>query len=82
MGGGGQGDGTGEGDKGMGHGGGGRGLAQGEQLSCKKTETVMFTDHQLEFDRTFHKQIRKILTINVPVVYMGRYKVVLRGDYP
>ncbi len=23
-----------------------------------------------------------ILTINVPVVYMGRYKVVLRGDYP
>ncbi len=24
----------------------------------------------------------KILTINVPVVYMGRYEVVLRGDYP
>ncbi len=23
-----------------------------------------------------------LLTINVPVVYMGRYKVVLRGDYP
>jgi hypothetical protein len=23
-----------------------------------------------------------ILTINVPVVYMVRYKVVLRGDYP
>jgi hypothetical protein len=23
-----------------------------------------------------------VLTINVPVVYMGRYKVVLRGDYP
>ncbi len=23
-----------------------------------------------------------ILTINVSVVYMGRYKVVLRGDYP
>ncbi len=23
-----------------------------------------------------------IITINVPVVYMGRYKVVLRGDYP
>ncbi len=22
------------------------------------------------------------ITINVPVVYMGRYKVVLRGDYP
>ncbi len=22
------------------------------------------------------------LTINVPVVYMGRYKVVLRADYP
>jgi hypothetical protein len=22
------------------------------------------------------------LTINVPVVYMGQYKVVLRGDYP
>ncbi len=22
------------------------------------------------------------LTINVPVVYMGRYVVVLRGDYP
>ncbi len=60
RGGGGQGDGTGEGDKGMGQGGGGRGLAQGEQLSCIKTETVMFTDHLLEFDRTFHKQIRKI----------------------
>jgi hypothetical protein len=25
---------------------------------------------------------RAELTINVPVVYMGRYKVVLRGDYP
>jgi hypothetical protein len=25
--------------------------------------------------------IRKDLTINVPVVYMGRYEVVLRGDY-
>jgi hypothetical protein len=23
-----------------------------------------------------------LLTINVPVVYMGRYEVVLRGDYP
>ncbi len=23
-----------------------------------------------------------IITINVPVVYMVRYKVVLRGDYP
>jgi hypothetical protein len=23
-----------------------------------------------------------ILTINAPVVYMGRYEVVLRGDYP
>jgi hypothetical protein len=23
-----------------------------------------------------------VLTINVPVVYMGRYEVVLRGDYP
>ncbi len=22
------------------------------------------------------------ITINVPVVYMGRYKVVLRGEYP
>jgi hypothetical protein len=22
------------------------------------------------------------ITINVPVVYMGRYEVVLRGDYP
>ncbi len=27
-------------------------------------------------------KISKILTINVPVVYMGRYEVVLRGDYP
>jgi hypothetical protein len=25
---------------------------------------------------------RGIVTINVPVVYMGRYEVVLRGDYP
>jgi hypothetical protein len=25
---------------------------------------------------------RDELTINVPVVYMGRYEVVLRGDYP
>jgi hypothetical protein len=24
----------------------------------------------------------KQITINVPVVYMGRYEVVLRGDYP
>jgi hypothetical protein len=23
-----------------------------------------------------------VLTINVPVVFMGRYEVVLRGDYP
>ncbi len=23
-----------------------------------------------------------VITINVPVVYMGRYEVVLRGDYP
>ncbi len=23
-----------------------------------------------------------LITINVPVVYMGRYEVVLRGDYP
>jgi hypothetical protein len=23
-----------------------------------------------------------LVTINVPVVYMGRYEVVLRGDYP
>jgi len=29
------------------------------------------------------KEVRKyILTIYVPVVYMVRYKVVLRGDYP
>ncbi len=26
--------------------------------------------------------VHVVLTINVPVVYMGRYKVVLRGDYP
>ncbi len=25
---------------------------------------------------------RQTITINVPVVYMGRYKVVLWGDYP
>ncbi len=25
---------------------------------------------------------RNTFTINVPVVYMGRYEVVLRGDYP
>ncbi len=29
-----------------------------------------------------HYQHFTILTINVPVVYMVRYKVVLRGDYP
>jgi hypothetical protein len=28
------------------------------------------------------KQNFSVLTINVPVVYMGRYEVVLRGDYP
>ncbi len=28
------------------------------------------------------EQIGTGITINVPVVYMGRYKVVLRGDYP
>jgi hypothetical protein len=27
-------------------------------------------------------KMQALLTINVPVVYMGRYKVVLRGDYP
>jgi hypothetical protein len=27
-------------------------------------------------------QRKEALTINVPVVYMVRYKVVLRGDYP
>ncbi len=26
--------------------------------------------------------VRAELTINVPVFYMGQYKVVLRGDYP
>ncbi len=34
-------------------------------------------------DSYFHSQsINDMLTINVPVVYMVRYKVVLRGDYP
>jgi hypothetical protein len=47
-------------------------------------------------DETFYRKFEKItggkeeniekkrngLTINVPVVYMVRYKVVLRGDYP
>jgi hypothetical protein len=28
------------------------------------------------------KFTRSHLTINVPVVYMGQYEVVLRGDYP
>ncbi len=29
-----------------------------------------------------HSSMTTSLTINVPVVYMVRYKVVLRGDYP
>ncbi len=29
-----------------------------------------------------HTQTHTSLTINVPVVYMVRYKVVLMGDYP
>ncbi len=33
-----------------------------------------------ENSESFMKKI--LLTINVPVVYMVRYKVVLRGDYP
>jgi hypothetical protein len=34
-------------------------------------------------ETTSEKQrIRSLLTINVPVVNMGRYEVVLRGDYP
>ncbi len=28
------------------------------------------------------ESLHHILTINVPDVYMGRYEVVLRGDYP
>ncbi len=33
-------------------------------------------------DGCVHLLYYSSLTINVPVVYMGRYKVVLRGDYP
>jgi hypothetical protein len=37
----------------------------------------------LKIDFSFFKQIsNERITINVPVVYMGRYEVVLRGDYP
>jgi hypothetical protein len=28
------------------------------------------------------REIKNTVTINVPVVYMGRYEVVLMGDYP
>ncbi len=31
---------------------------------------------------SFNKDGKLEITINVPVVYMVRYKVVLRGDYP
>ncbi len=34
------------------------------------------------FMKTLSKLGALTVTINVPVVYMGRYKVVLRGDYP
>ncbi len=33
-------------------------------------------------DPSIIKKKSEKITINVPVVYMGRYKVVLRGDYP
>ncbi len=40
----------------------------------------------LTFLHVFEVQIAQMMfarvTINVPVVYMGRYEVVLRGDYP
>jgi hypothetical protein len=41
-------------------------------------------EREQENSRCLHERIREgdSLTINVPVVYMVRYKVVLRGDYP
>ncbi len=40
--------------------------------------------HNLLFWYSAHQVLKTLpgITINVPGVYMGRYEVVLRGDYP
>jgi hypothetical protein len=39
--------------------------------------------YELTMFNILNRHVRQtVLTINVPVVYMGRYEVVLRGDYP
>ncbi len=46
-------------------------------INKSKINQPVNTPHQT--DTWIHPQV---ITINVPVVYMGRYEVVLRGDYP
>jgi hypothetical protein len=43
---------------------------------------LCLTDPAPELLPTVSFKIATKITINVPVVYMGRYEVVLRGDYP
>ncbi len=43
---------------------------------------LCLTDPAQELLPSVSFEIASKITINVPVVYMGQYKVVLRGDYP
>jgi hypothetical protein len=43
--------------------------------------TVLYT-HSITYELCFHMVYICTVTINVPVVYMGQYEVVLRGEYP
>ncbi len=61
------------------------------ELSEKGREHFVKGEHELVlqsynrallFRFSHYSTVLYILTINVPVVYMVRYKVVLRGDYP
>jgi hypothetical protein len=42
-----------------------------------RTAATLYT-----LNKATSKNKHETITINVPVVYMGRYEVVLRGDYP
>jgi hypothetical protein len=53
-------------------------------MFCKEDDPDALTaiGQKIAFLTLIGSHLRYILTINVPVVYMGRYEVVLRGDYP
>ncbi len=56
-----------------------------KKIEVKRTQLIPEIGKSEAKKRTgskLNEQRRYFLTINVPVVYMGRYEVVLRGDYP